>query len=48
MPGQEMSPKMHSGEVDTDAALVARLLAAQFPEWARHTIEQVLADAELS
>jgi len=26
--------KMHSDEVDIDAALVARLIAAQFPQWA--------------
>ncbi len=26
--------KMHDGEVETDAALVGRLLAAQFPQWA--------------
>lgn len=26
--------KMHANEVDTDAALVGRLLAAQFPQWA--------------
>lgn len=33
--------KMHAGEVDTDAALVARLLAAQFPQWADLLIEPV-------
>jgi aminoglycoside phosphotransferase (APT) family kinase protein len=26
--------KMHDNEVDTDASLVRRLLAAQFPQWA--------------
>jgi aminoglycoside phosphotransferase (APT) family kinase protein len=26
--------KMHAGEVNIDAALVKRLLAAQFPRWA--------------
>jgi aminoglycoside phosphotransferase (APT) family kinase protein len=26
--------KMHADEVDTDASLVGRLLAAQFPRWA--------------
>src|SRR5574340_514096 len=26
--------KMHADEVETDAALVRRLLAAQFPQWA--------------
>ena len=25
---------MHAGEVETDAALVRQLLAAQFPQWA--------------
>ena len=28
------SEKMHSDEVDIDAALVATLIAAQFPQWA--------------
>ena len=27
-------PRMHAGEVETDAALVRQLLAAQFPQWA--------------
>lgn len=26
--------KMHDDEVDTDASLVARLITAQFPQWA--------------
>ena len=33
---------MHADEVDTDAALVARLLAEQFPHWADLPIEPVL------
>ena len=33
--------KMHVGEVETDAALVGRLLAAQFPQWADLPIEPV-------
>ncbi|HEV8251600.1 MAG TPA: aminoglycoside phosphotransferase family protein [Gaiellaceae bacterium] len=33
---------MHADEVDLDAGLVARLLAAQFPEWSRLRIEPVL------
>lgn len=33
--------KMHADEVDTDVALVRRLLAAQFPEWADLPIEPV-------
>ncbi|MBA2461835.1 MAG: aminoglycoside phosphotransferase family protein [Actinobacteria bacterium] len=33
--------KMHADEVDTDAALVGRLLTAQFPEWADLPIERV-------
>lgn len=37
--------KMHAGEVDTDASLVRRLLAAQFPQWADLPIERV-ASAE--
>ena len=32
---------MHDDEVDTDAALVRRLVAAQFPEWADLAIEPV-------
>jgi aminoglycoside phosphotransferase (APT) family kinase protein len=35
-------PKMHADEVDVDAALVRRLLTAQFPRWADTTIEPVL------
>jgi aminoglycoside phosphotransferase (APT) family kinase protein len=33
--------RMHADEVDTDAALVRRLLAAQFPRWAELPIERV-------
>ncbi|MHB1355233.1 MAG: aminoglycoside phosphotransferase family protein [Anaerolineae bacterium] len=33
--------KMHIDEVDTDAALVGRLLATQFPQWAALSIEPV-------
>lgn len=33
--------KMHVDEVDIDATLVSRLLAAQFPQWADLSIEQV-------
>ncbi len=33
--------KMHNDEVDTDVALVGRLLAAQFPQWADLPIEPV-------
>jgi len=32
---------MHADEVDTDAALVRRLFAGQFPQWARLPIERV-------
>jgi aminoglycoside phosphotransferase (APT) family kinase protein len=32
---------MHDDEVDTDAALVRRLLASQFPQWAALPIERV-------
>lgn len=35
--------KMHIGEVETDVALVRRLLAAQFPRWAGLPIEPVHA-----
>jgi aminoglycoside phosphotransferase (APT) family kinase protein len=34
-------PKMHPDEVDTDAELVTRLLAAQFPRWADLPIRRV-------
>ena len=34
-------PKMHDTEVATDAALVRRLLAAQFPHWADLAVEPV-------
>ena len=33
--------KMHADEVDTDVALVRRLLEAQFPHWAELTIDPV-------
>ena len=33
--------RMHADEVDTDASLVRRLLAAQFPQWADLPIEPV-------
>ena len=33
--------KMHADEVDIDGGLVRRLLAAQFPQWARLPIERV-------
>jgi hypothetical protein len=32
--GHHASEKMHSDALDIDAALVARLIAAQFPQWA--------------
>ncbi|MDQ5819813.1 MAG: aminoglycoside phosphotransferase family protein, partial [Actinomycetota bacterium] len=35
-------PKMHADEVHTDAALVRRLLAGQFPHWTDLPIEPVL------
>ncbi|MDX6520868.1 MAG: hypothetical protein QOF08_1473 [Gaiellales bacterium] len=35
--------KMHADEVETDAALVGRLLAAQFPQWAGLAIEPVVS-----
>ena len=37
------APKMHAAEIDTDVALVRRLLAAQFPQWADLTIEPVVS-----
>lgn len=36
-----MARKMHADEVDTDVALVRRLLAEQFPQWADLPIEPV-------
>ena len=35
------SAKMHTGEIDTDAGLVSRLLAAQFPQWAGRPVRAV-------
>jgi aminoglycoside phosphotransferase (APT) family kinase protein len=37
------APKMHADEIDTDVALVRRLLAAQFPQWADLAIEPVVS-----
>jgi aminoglycoside phosphotransferase (APT) family kinase protein len=34
---------MHAGEIDTDAALVRRLLAGQFPQWANLPIDPVVS-----
>jgi aminoglycoside phosphotransferase (APT) family kinase protein len=33
--------KMHADELEIDAGLVGRLLAAQFPQWADRPIERV-------
>ena len=41
--GRLPTGKMHADEVDTDAALVSRLVAAQFPDWADLPIEPVLS-----
>jgi aminoglycoside phosphotransferase (APT) family kinase protein len=35
-------PKMHDGELEVGAALVARLIDAQFPEWREEAIEPLL------
>ncbi|HEX7255567.1 MAG TPA: aminoglycoside phosphotransferase family protein [Gaiellaceae bacterium] len=35
-------PRMHADELDIDAALVRRLVAAQFPQWAALPVEPVL------
>ncbi|MFD8755928.1 aminoglycoside phosphotransferase family protein [Kitasatospora sp. NPDC059577] len=35
------SPKMHADELDIDEALVRRLVAAQFPQWAALPVEPV-------
>jgi aminoglycoside phosphotransferase (APT) family kinase protein len=37
------APKMHTDEIDTDVALVRRLLAGQFPHWADLAIEPVVS-----
>ena len=37
------APKMHADEVETDAALVRRLLAGQFPQWADLAISPVVS-----
>jgi aminoglycoside phosphotransferase (APT) family kinase protein len=36
-----LGPKMHPDEVESDAPLVRRLLAGQFPEWAALPVERV-------
>src|SRR2546421_435581 len=33
--------RMHADEVDTDVALVHRLVAGQFPQWGDRTVEPV-------
>src|SRR5438270_13067852 len=33
--------RMHADEVDTDVALVRRLVAGQFPQWGDRTVEPV-------
>jgi hypothetical protein len=35
------APKMHADEIDTDVALVRRLLTGQFPQWAGLAIDPV-------
>ena len=37
------APKMHADEVDTDVALVRRLLSGQFPRWADLAIDPVVS-----
>ncbi len=37
------APKMHADEIDTDVALMRRLLAGQFPQWADLEIEPVVS-----
>jgi aminoglycoside phosphotransferase (APT) family kinase protein len=37
------APKMHAGEIETDVALVRRLLAGQFPQWAGLAIDPVVS-----
>ena len=37
------APKMHADEVETDVALVRRLLAGQFPHWAELPIDPVVS-----
>jgi aminoglycoside phosphotransferase (APT) family kinase protein len=39
--GSTMAPRMHPDEIETDAALVRRLLAGQAPAWADLPIERV-------
>ena len=37
------APKMHADEIETDVALVRRLLAGQFPDWADLAIDPVVS-----
>lgn len=39
---------MHAGEVETDEALVGRLLAAQFPRWAGLSVERVSSEGTVN
>jgi aminoglycoside phosphotransferase (APT) family kinase protein len=39
--GSVRAVKMHADEIDIDASLVTRLLAAQFPQWAHLPVEPV-------
>src|SRR5690349_3467138 len=41
MPDDLPPTKMHADELDIDSALVRRLLAAQFPQWAGLPLERV-------
>jgi aminoglycoside phosphotransferase (APT) family kinase protein len=41
--GAMTAPKMHADEIDTDVALVRRLLAGQFPQWADSAIDPVVS-----
>jgi len=41
MPDDQPSGKMHADELDIDSALVRKLLAAQFPQWAGLPLERV-------
>jgi aminoglycoside phosphotransferase (APT) family kinase protein len=37
------APKMHADEIETDVALVRRLLAGQFPQWVDLAIDPVVS-----
>src|SRR6185437_1948714 len=38
---RRLTPRMHADELDIDEALAGRLVAEQFPEWARLSLRRI-------